>query len=238
MTATATPDVLAVIPARGGSKGVPRKNVRLLGGKPLVAWTIEAALAATQVDRVIVSTEDEDIAEIARRWGAEVPFQRPMEFAQDETPGIDPTLHALQWLETHEQYRPEYVLVLQPTSPLRTAGDIDAAIRLAQDRQADSVISVCPALHHPYWMKRLTADGRLVDWLSEQPRYERRQDLPPLYALDGAIFLGRTEVVLAQRSFYTDRTYAYVTPLERSLDIDTPWDLHVAELVLKNQPSG
>ena len=226
---------LAVIPARSGSKGIPRKNLAKVAGKPLVAWTIETALACPLLDRVIISTDDSEIADVACCYGAEAPFLRPSELAQEDTPGIEPILHAVHWLDEHEGYRPDYVMVLQPTSPLRTAEDIKTAVQLAQERQADGVVSVCPAHQHPYWMKRITEDGRLADFLSLDHAYTQRQELPPIYALNGAIYLTRREVLLERRTFYTDRTYGYIMPLERSLDIDTPWDLHLADLILKDR---
>jgi CMP-N,N'-diacetyllegionaminic acid synthase len=227
--------ILAVIPARGGSRGILNKNIKPVAGKPLLAWTIEAALGSRSLARVIVSTDDLEISEVAHRHSAEVPFLRPAGLAQDDTPGIEPVLHAARWLDEHEGYRPDYLMVLQPTSPLRSTKDIEAAAQLARDRQADGVVSVCPAPQHPYWMKSIGEDGRLVDFLSVSEAYTRRQDLPPAYALNGAIYLVRRRVFLEQRTFYTDRTYAYVMPPERSLDIDTAWDLYLADLILRER---
>jgi len=221
--------------ARGGSKGLPHKNVRPLAGKPLIAWTIEAAQRATALERVIVSTEDEEVAAVSRRCGAEVPFQRPAALARDETPGIDPVLHALEWLRAHGGYAPRWVLLLQPTSPLRSAEDINAAMALALKRKAEAVVGVTPVQHHPYWLKELAADGRLTHCVSPQQATLRRQELPPRYVVNGAVYLGRRDVVTARRSFYTERTFGYVMPPERSLDIDTAWDFHLAELVLKER---
>jgi N-acylneuraminate cytidylyltransferase/CMP-N,N'-diacetyllegionaminic acid synthase len=229
------PVVLGIIPARSGSKSIPRKNIAIVAGKPLIAHTIQAALDAKHIDRVIVSTDSQEIADMARSFGAEVPFLRPPELAQDDTPGIEPILHAVRWLNDNDDYHPHYVMVLQPTSPLRTAEDIKAAVQLAQKQQADSVVSVCPAHQHPYWMKRITDDGRLVDFLSLERTYTTRQDLPPAYALNGAIYLVRCEVLLEHKTFYTDHTYAYVMSPERSLDIDTSWDLYLADLILKER---
>jgi N-acylneuraminate cytidylyltransferase/CMP-N,N'-diacetyllegionaminic acid synthase len=224
--------VLTVIPARGGSKSVSHKNIAPAAGKPLIAWTIETALDCSVLNRVIVSTDDEEIANVARRHGAEVPFLRPAELARDETPGIEPILHAVRWLDRNEGYSPDYVMVLQPTSPLRTAEDIEAVVQLAQKKQADGVVSVCPADHHPYWMKRISEDGHLVDFLPMERSYHRRQDLPSVYASNGAIYLVRRDVIMEQETFYTDQTYGYVMPPNRSLDIDTPWDLSLARLIL------
>jgi CMP-N,N'-diacetyllegionaminic acid synthase len=224
---------LAVIPARGGSKSIPNKNIKIVAGKPLIAWTILETLASPNVDRLIVSTDSPTIAQVGREYGAEVPFLRPVELAQDDTPGIAPILHAARWLRQNEGYEPDYVLCLQPTSPFRTSEDIDSAIALAQEKEADSVISVTPVKHHPNWMKHLDDAGKLVDYVPRGHAVTKRQDLSPLYALNGAIYLIRFQALLQQGTFFVDNTYGYVMPPERSLDIDTPWDLHLAELIIK-----
>ena len=226
-------NILGVIPARGGSKGIPRKNIRPVAGRPLIAYTIEAARKARSLSRVIVSTDDPEIAEVARAWGAEAPFLRPAELARDDTPGPEPIIHAVEWLRDHEGYRPELVMKLQPTSPLREARDIDAAVEIARRRDADSVVSVCALKHHPYWTKAIAPDGRLTTSIPTDRSYASRQELPPMYALAGAIYLVKTAVLLATRNYYTDRTYAYVIPEERALDVDTPWDLRVLEALLR-----
>ena len=194
--------VLAVVTARGGSKGVPGKNIRLLGGKPLIVWTIEAARASTRVNRVLLSTEDDEIARIGRDAGAEVPFKRPAELAGDESshPGV--VLHALQWVKDHDGFSPEYVLVLQPTSPFRTAQDIDAAIELAmQPPRPPAVVSVYDCAHHPYWARRVLQDGTLQDFMKVKLKDERRQALPKAYMLNGAIFLIQVESLVREQSF-------------------------------------
>lgn len=224
--------VLAVIPARGGSKSIPGKNLAMLDGRPLIAHTIEVARLLPEIDRVVVSTDSPEIAAAARRYGAETPFLRPAELARDDTPGIDPVIHAVQWLEEHEGYHADWVLCLQPTSPLRSAEDVREALRVAAAREADAVVSVVPARHHPYWTRRVEADGRLVPFLPDAPQVARRQDLPPAYALNGAIYLVRSDVLLQRRTWYTDRTYAVVMPPERSVDIDTPFDLDLAAALL------
>jgi CMP-N,N'-diacetyllegionaminic acid synthase len=225
--------IIGLITARGGSKAIPRKNVTPLAGKPLIAWTIQAALASRSLDRVIVSTDDTEITRVAREWGAEVPFVRPPELAQDDSPHHDVLIHAIRWLESQPASPPDYIMLLQPTSPLRTAQDIDAAIALATEKDADAVVSVCPAHHHPYLSKLIAPDGRLLDFIERPPGYLARQSLPPVYALNGAIYLSRRSVLLEREGWDTDRTYAYVMPPERSVDIDSPWDLHLAELILR-----
>ena len=227
--------ILAIIPARGGSKGIPQKNIAELAGKPLIGWTITNAKSSLGIDRVIVTTDSKAIANVASHYDAEVPFLRPAALARDDTPGIQPILHLLDWLAQQENYLPDYVMVLQPTSPLRTTHDIEAVISIATEHQADSVVSVSPTEQHPYWMKTITEEGYLQDFLLSKDECDRRQELPSVYALNGAIYLARREIIIEKNSFYSDRTYSYVMPVERSLDIDTPWDLHLANLILKDK---
>jgi CMP-N,N'-diacetyllegionaminic acid synthase len=228
-------DILGLINARGGSKSIPHKNLAPLAGKPLIAWTIEAALGSRSLARIIVSTDDPEIAETARAWGATVPFMRPAELARDDTPGIMPVLHAVEWLAENESYLPEYIMLLQPTSPLRTTEDIEAAIDLARERRAEAVVSVNEAPTHPYWMKRLTDDGQLTDFLLLERPYFQRQDLPRALSLNGAIFLIRRDSLLREKTLHPARTYPYFLPAERAIDIDEPWDLYLAELVLRDR---
>lgn len=221
---------LGLIPARSGSKSVPNKNIVMLCGRPLIAYTLEAAARASHLDRCIVSTDAEEIAAVCRAHGGEVPFLRPKELAADDTPTLPVVLHALETLG--ESY--DAVMVLQPTSPLRTSQDIDAAISLLDANPvADSVISVVKVGdHHPARMKYLE-DGYLVDpSFAEAHEGQRRQDLLPLYLRNGAIYLTRTRVLLDQKTFKGRRSLAYVMPEERSVNIDGPFDLWVAEAAL------
>lgn len=227
-------DIIGLITARGGSKAIPRKNVRLVAGKPLIAWTIEAASYSLRLSQLVVSTDDQEIAAIARKWGARVPFLRPAELALDNSPHIPVVVHAIEWLESHEQLRCDYVLLLQPTSPLRSGEDIENAIQLALERDADSVVSVCEAPFHPYLAKNIV-DGRLESFLPQPEGYLARQNLPKAYVINGAIYLVRRDLLMKQHTFYTERTYAYLMPPERSLDIDTPWDMYLADLILRDR---
>lgn len=217
---------LALIPARGGSRGIPRKNVRELGGKPLIAWTIEAALAAKGVERVVVSTEDEEIAAIARTWGAETPFMRPAELASDTAPGIAPVLHAVEQLPGHDS-----LVLLQPTSPLRSAVQIDALLEFAAEHQASSVVSVCEVEEHPAWMFRKAADETLAPYAALKEA-ARRQDLPSLYSLNGAMYWVRTDWLRATGSLVGEGTRGFVMDAESSTDIDTMLDWRLAELLM------
>jgi len=221
--------------ARGGSKGLPGKNIRPVGGKPLIAWTLEAALKCPLVNRVVVTTDSQEIADVCRAFGAEVPFLRPSELAQDDTPGMDPLLHAVRWLEDNENYRPELVMLAQATSPLRPAEDMSRAIELLFEKSADAVVSVTPVEEHPFAMKRMDEDGRMTDYVGQENPVNRRQDLPPLYVLNGAIYLVRRDVLLREETFYTDCTYGLIMPPERSIDVDTAWDLYLADLILRDR---
>jgi N-acylneuraminate cytidylyltransferase/CMP-N,N'-diacetyllegionaminic acid synthase len=188
------------------------------------------------LDRVVVSADDEEIAEVAKRHGAEAPFLRPPELARDESTSMEAVLHALHWLDDHEGYRPHYLMLLQPTSPFRTSEDIQKAIALAREKSADSVVSVCPVYHHhPDLLMRVSAGGTLEPYDGASDAPVRHQDLRPVYALNGAIYLVRREFLLERKRWVDEGTYAYVMPVERSMDIDTPWDLYLADLIMKDR---
>jgi len=229
------PNVVGIITARGGSKSIPKKNITLVGDKPLIAWTIEGALQSHSLSRVIISTDDEEIAAVSRQWGAEVPFMRPEELARDDSPHVPVVVHAVEWLESQGDLPPDYIMLLQPTSPFRSAEDIDAAIDLACEKDADAVVSVCPTRDHPYLSREITSDGKLLSFVPTPEGYLRRQAFPLVYALNGAIYLVRRKVFLEGRTWFPECTYAYVMPPERSLDIDSPWDLYIADLILKDR---
>lgn len=221
--------ICAIVPARGGSRGIPRKNLRPFQGRPLVCHAVDAALGATLVDRVIVSTDDPDIAAVARTAGAETPFLRPASLATDETPTLPVLQHAVRCLEEHGAAITA-VVVLQPTSPLRSAAHVDAAVRLFLDSKANSVASVCEVDHSPYWMHRLDGD-RLVPFAPEGAAYLRRQDLPPVYRLNGAIYVTGRSVVMDQGRVLGDDTRAFVMDRHHSVDIDDEIDFQLAELL-------
>lgn len=227
--------LLAVIPARGGSKGVPRKNLRLLAGRPLVAWSIAAAREAAGVDRVVVSTDDAEIAAVSRSFGAEV-MMRPPELARDDSPTLAALRHVVETLEAAEGYRPDAVLTLQPTSPLRTARHIDEAAALfAADPAADSLVSCVPVPHifHPRSVMKQDADGYLVPYLAD-PQPTRRQDKEPVFARNGAaVYITRT-ARLAEFVF-GGRLIAYMMDEESSIDIDAEADLVRAEEILRRR---
>lgn len=227
--------VLGVITARGGSKGLPGKNLKLLAGKPLIAYSIETARLSAAFDRVILSTDDQAIADTARALGCEVPFMRPADLARDDTPHLPVMEHAVKWLRDRESYDCDAVMILQPTSPLRTAGDIRAAIDLLDATGADSVVSVSAMPSHCHPMRTLRVDGRgfATLYTTGQPvrhRPLRRQDMPAAWTINEAIYLFRTRVLFeAEPSLYGDRTAAYVMPAERGIAIDDPADWVAAE---------
>ena len=202
------PYVLGLITARGGSKGIPRKNIALVNGKPLITWTIETALKSTSLSRVIVSTDDEEIARISSDCSAEVPFLRPKELAQDNSSHVSVVLHTLEWLKSHCETIPEYILLLPPTSPFRTVEDIENSISLAQEKNAESVFSVCKAALHPYMAKKVTKDGKMGIFGYRPSGYLNRQVLPPVYGANGAICLVRSDIIIEKNTFLTERTYA------------------------------
>ena len=217
---------LALIPARGGSKGIPRKNIRPIAGKPLIAWTIEAARAAERIERVVVSTEDEEIAEVARAWGAEVPFMRPAELASDEAPGIAPVLHAIEQLPEHDD-----LVLLQATSPLRTAAQIDALLAFAEKSGASSVVSVREVDDHPAWMFRRDDTGALHRYDTNSDA-ARRQELSALFTLNGAMYWIEIERLRETKALVSPDTLGFVMNAESSVDIDTMLDWRQAELLL------
>jgi CMP-N-acetylneuraminic acid synthetase len=229
--------VLAVVPARGGSKGIPRKNLQLLGGKPLVAHAVATGLAARLVDRVVCTTDDSEIAEVARAAGAEVPFLRPAELARDSSEDWPVFMHALEWLDRQDGYRPDLIVNLRPTSPLRTPRHVDDAIRLLLETGADSVKAVCLARQHPHKMWLRQADGRIEPYLKTPLRLSRGPDVPraeldDIYWQNGVVDVTRRQVILEQRVMIGRMVAGLVTELADSIDIDTPLDLALAEIVL------
>lgn len=211
--------VLAIIPARGGSKGVPRKNIRLLADKPLIAWTIEAAKQSKYIDRLILTSEDHEIIKVAKEYGCEVPFIRPQELAEDTTPGIDPVLHALTHVDGYD-----IVVLLQPTSPFRSANDIDECIEKIIKMQSPACVSVAETDVSPYWMYEVGEDEKLNPVVQQEELIVRRQELPHTYVLNGAVYVANVEWLKRQKTFLTEETVAFVMPKERSYDIDTEED--------------
>lgn len=220
--------VLAIIPARGGSKGIPRKNIRLLAGKPLIAWTIEEAKKSKYIDRLILSSEDEEIIEVAKNYGCEVPFVRPKELSKDETPGIEPVLHAIENLSEYN-----YIVLLQPTSPLRNIQDIDQAIEKCDQNNGIAVVSVTESDKSPYWMYNLESNEIMKPIINVTEFPIRRQDAPKSYVLNGAVYVATCENIISEKSFFQRKNIAFIMPKERSIDIDSQVDIDICEALIR-----
>jgi CMP-N-acetylneuraminic acid synthetase len=225
--------VLGVVPARGGSKGVPGKNTRLLCGKPLLQYTAEAALAARLLSRVVLSTEDEEIAGVGKTCGLEVPFMRPVELAEDDTPMLPVVQHALHWIEKNGE-RFDAVCLLQPTNPLRRPEDIDGCIRLLDTRKADSVVTILevPLEHNPHWVYFRNGSDLLRLSTGEATPIPRRQELPPAFHREGSVYVIRRDVLMEGNSLYGQRLAGYPIERARSVNIDGPADWVRAEALL------
>jgi len=234
------PHIVGAVFARGGSKGVPRKNLRMLAGKPLIAHAIETARAVRLIDRVIVSTDDPEIAEVGRRWGAEVPFLRPSELAADESPEWMTWRHAIRALDALFPSRTPDVLVSVPTtSPLRAPGDVEACIRTLLESDADAVITVTPARRNPYF-NMVVFEAGYVRLASLPPAggITRRQDAPAVFDITTVAYAARRGYVLAASSLLDGKVKAVVVPESRALDIDSEMDLKFAELLMSQAPAG
>jgi N-acylneuraminate cytidylyltransferase/CMP-N,N'-diacetyllegionaminic acid synthase len=225
--------ILGIIPARAGSKGIPGKNIKPLAGKPLIIHTIKAALASGVFDFLLVSTDGEDIAEASLSAGAEVPFLRPAELATDSAKSSDVLRHAMAWCESRGK-KFDWVAILQPTSPLRSSEDIINSCKLMIERQAKAVVSVCETAHHSWLINTLPDDHCLEHFIRPEAN-QIRQQLPVFYLLNGAIYLIQWDYFLKNDSFYGPQTYAYIMPKERSVDIDTPLDFALAEVLLADK---
>jgi len=226
---------LGLVIARGGSKGLARKNVRPLGGRPLIVHTIAAALACRGLARTIVSSEDAEILAVARRAGCPAPFVRPAELADDHSSTVAVTLHALDWLESHERFTPDIVVLLPATAPLRASEHIDGVLEtLRAHEDAEAVVAVTEPDYPPYWMLSMT-DGRLAWLFPEGGRASRRQDLPQAYRPNGSIYAIRVPALRGQRTFYPQATRGYVMPRDVSVNIDSEMDFRLAELLLANR---
>jgi len=227
--------VLAIITARGGSKRIPGKNIRPFSGKPLLHWTIQAAQECRELFHdLILSTDDAEIAQSAEKAGLRVPYMRPAELATDTAGSLGVVQHATQWIENRDKVQMDWILILQPTSPLRTAEDIRTAIGMANQSKSecDSLVSVSELTIHPVFAKRIDAEGYLRSWSTEEKEGTRKQDAgPPAYACNGAIYLTRRDVLMNSNSLYGKRILPMIMPNERSVDIDTEFDFRFAEFL-------
>jgi CMP-N-acetylneuraminic acid synthetase len=231
-------EVLALIPARGGSKSIPRKNIVLFSGKPLIAYSIAAACSAPSISRVIVSTDDEEIAAISREYGADTPFLRPAKYSQDDTPDLPVFQHALSWLAEQEDYHPEIVVQLRPTSPLRRVQHIEQAVaRLLERPQADAVRTVCTPFQNPYKMWRVGENGfmrPLLDSQFHEPYNMPRQALPEVFWQTGYVDAAWSKTILEKDSMTGERILPLIISPEEWIDIDSPDDWRRAERLLES----
>ena len=218
---------LAIIPARGGSKRLPRKNVLDLCGKPLIAYTIEAALKSKYIDKVIVSSDDEEILNISSNFGADI-IKRPIDLANDTATTFDTIKHTI---DNFEKY--DYIVLLQPTSPLRNEKHIDEAIELLENKKADAIVSVCEMDHSPLWSNTLPKDGNMSNFLKDEILNKRSQDLEKYYRLNGAIYICKTEKLLENKGFFLkENIFAYVMDRKSSVDIDEDIDFKMVETLI------
>lgn len=229
--------ILGIIPARGGSKVVPRKNLVPLIEKPLIAFTIEEARKVSSITRLIVSTDDSEIAMTSRQYGAETPFLRPESLAADDTPVAPVACHAVRFFEERENWSPDAIMVLQPTSPLRTSQDIEGAVNRFVRLRPDTLVSVCTVREHPAWMWQPYGDF-LVPYSGWDFQEKGRQSLPVLYRETGAIYLVAKEVLMKRQSLYGSRILAYETDAQSAVDINDEHDFQLAEYLLRRKANG
>ena len=225
-------NILAIIPARGGSKGLPGKNIKELNGKPLIAYTIEAAKKSKYIDRVVISTDDKEIADTSKTYGGEIPCLRPDELSKDNSPTIDCVIHMLNYLKEKESYVPEYVALLQCTSPLRDYNHLNEAIEKLIKTKKDAIVSVCEAEVNPYWTNVFEGDD-LKYFIEEGRKITRRQDLPKVYRGNGAFYIVKTSVLITERTVEPENLTGYIMSNEASIDIDTIMDFKIAEIMIK-----
>ena len=232
--------ILALIPARGGSKGLPRKNIKPLLGKPLIAWTIEQAKNSKYINRVVVSTDDEEIVRISKEYGAEVPFLRPKELARDDSPTIDAIMHTINWFKERGEFF-DILVILEPTSPLRDTEDIDNCIEiLLKNKDAESVVSMAKLeSSHPEFNVILDEDGfiRKIDG-SANFKVLRRQELTDVYYFDGSVYISYVKSLKKRKIFYHEKTLGYVVPKYKSPEIDDIMDFIIVEALMKAKLEG
>ena len=218
---------LAIIPARGGSKRLPRKNVLDLCGKPLIAWSIEAALKSKYISKVVVSSDDEEILNISSNFGVDI-IKRPYELANDTATTFDAIKHTINNLEKYD-----YIVLLQPTSPLRNENQIDEAIELLEEKKADAIVSVCEMDHSPLWSNTLPKDGNMNNFLRDEVLNKRSQDLEKYYRVNGAVYICKTDKLLENKSFFLkDNIFAYIMDRKSSIDIDEEIDFEIAKVLI------
>lgn len=224
--------VLCIIPARGGSKGLPGKNIKELLAKPLIAYSIEQARHSKYIDRVVVSTDSKAIADISKQYGAEAPFMRPKEYAGDESSIFDVLLHAMDWMEKNEKYLFDILVLLHVTAPLRNTEDIDNCIELLVKKDADNVFSVTPTNRNPYFnMVEVSKDGKVR--LVKKGDFATRQSAPEVFDMNASIYVWWKDMLKEKRATLLENSHIYIMPKERSVDIDDAIDFKIAETLLK-----
>lgn len=232
------PRALAIIPARQGSKRVPGKNTRLLAGKPLIQWSIEAAQQSACIDRVLVTSDDPVVLKLAEQLKVDHIIERPEQLATDTAPTADAIIHALDTLQSESEAPPDDICLLQATSPLRRANDIDGAMRQYRQANAPAVISVCELEHPLAWCAPLDADGKMTQFVKSVRTVKRSQEAPVVYRLNGAVFITSSEYFREHHDFLSKEAMGYVMPAERSVDIDNELDFGIAEYLLRKENSA
>lgn len=227
---------LTIIPARAGSKRLPKKNIKDLNGKPLISYTINAAVNSKYITEAVVSTDSEEIKSIALKYGAKVPFLRPKKLADDHSKSIDVVTHAIDYYKKEFNKEFDYVILLQPTSPLRDSNDIDNAIKYLNEKNANAIISVCEMEHNPIWSNKLNKEKSMKDFLDKKFINKRTQELDKYYRINGAIYICKTNILVKENRFFIDdNIYAYEMSQEKSIDIDTNLDFILAKTLLEEK---
>ncbi len=225
--------ILAIIPARGGSKGIPGKNIKKLAGRPLIDWTIKEAQKSKYIDRLVISTDSTDIAKVGKNLGVEIPFLRPSKYAKDNSTGTDVILNALDWFKKKDKTY-DYFILLQPTSPFRKVEHIDNALEMIiSNFNIDSLVSIQQVDQHPYWMKTLNESGYIEQFSKKSNVYANRQSLPKYYINNGSIYICKWDIFINDKSFYKCKCYPFIMDKKHSIDLDTMDDWKYAEYLLK-----
>ena len=224
-------NILAIVPARLGSKGIKLKNIKLFCDKPLISWTINEAKKISKIDKIIVSTDDEKIAKIARKLDVEVPFVRPKKYSKDDSPGIDVVLHAISYFKDYK-----YILLLQPTSPLRSKKDINGIINFTLNNNLKSTVAISKVREYPQLMYKMSKEKKLIKEFIKYRSFNIRQKYEALYRINGALYMSDTNWILKNKTLVNKETFGYLMPIDRSADLDDSFDWEMAELLMrKNQ---
>jgi len=226
-------NILGLIPARGGSKSITRKNMAEVGGRRLLEWSVEAALNCPELDTVCVSSDDEQMTSFARQLGAEAPFLRPVDLASDTADTASAAIHALDWFKANRATTFTHVCLLQPTSPFRLVSDISETVKCALMNDAAVAMTVTESHQNPYLMRQMDAEGRMTPFMQSSVKHPRRQDLPPAYFINGAVYVAESHFLRENETFYPEVPYGHIMPEDRSLQIDTPWDLKLADVIAR-----